>query len=159
VNMTMQLVTVCGTDELGATVPLKYFLCSTGSPVSLTPNGTFYARPLSYTSAQNPWYYFSLHNCWVLYCTQISGNICFHSLTFNQYGANSLSQSAYKALGNPASHGCIRLLVEDAKFIWENFSISFPPTFFQLVIFLNIKVKEMEKHCRCNFYRQLFQCL
>lgn len=120
VNKTMQLVTVCGTDELGATVPLKYFLCSTGNPVSLTPNGTFYARPLSYTSAQNPWYYFSLHNCWVLYCTQISGNICFHSLTFNQYGANSLSQSAYKALGNPASHGCIRLLVEDAKFIWEN---------------------------------------
>lgn len=120
VNKAMQLVTVCGTDELGASVPLRYFLCSTGNPVSLTPNGTFYARPLTYTSAQNPWYFFSLHNCWVLYCTQISGNICFHSLTFNQYAANSLSQTAYNALGKPASHGCIRLMVEDAKFIWEN---------------------------------------
>ena len=120
VNKAMQLVSVCGTDEFGTSVPLRYFLCSTGNPVSITPNGTFPARPLTYNSANNPWYFFSLHNCWVLYCTQITGNICFHSLTFNQYAAGSLSQSAYNALGNPASHGCIRLLVEDAKFIWDN---------------------------------------
>lgn len=120
VNKAMQMVLVYGKDDAGNTKVLRHFLCSTGNPVSLTPNGTFYMRPLTYRTQGNPWYYFPLHDCWVIYCTQISGNICFHSLTFNQYAASSLSQTAYKALGDAASHGCIRLMIEDAKFIWEN---------------------------------------
>ncbi len=120
INKAMQMVIVHGKDALGTVKPIRHFLCSTGAPVSLTPNGTFYARPLSYSANNNPWYYFSLHSCWVLYCTQISGNICFHSVPFNGYGASTLSSSGYAAMGNPASHGCVRLLIEDAKFIWEN---------------------------------------
>ncbi len=119
-NKEMQMVIVYGKDHLGTVKALKHFLCSTGNPSSLTPNGTFYARPLTYSATGNPWYYFGLHNCWVLYCTQLTGNICFHSLTFNQYAASSLSKTAYQALGHPASHGCIRLMIEDARFIWEN---------------------------------------
>ncbi len=120
INKAMQMVIVHGTDALGSSKPLRYFLCSTGAPVDITPNGTFTARPLTYTTSGNPWYYFALSSCWVLYCTQIQGNICFHSIPFNQYGAGTLSSSGYAALGNPASHGCIRLMIEDAKFIWEN---------------------------------------
>jgi len=120
VNKAMQMVTVYGTNVAGETKALKYMVCSTGNPVSLTPNGTYYARPLTYSKAGDPWYFFSLHNCWILYCTQITGNVCFHSVTFNQRGVNTLSQSAYANLGNAASHGCIRLTVEDARFIWEN---------------------------------------
>ncbi len=120
VNKTMQTVTVYGTDSSGFTKALKHFVCSTGNPTSLTPNGTYSARPLTYAKAGDPWYYFSSFNCWILYCTQITGDICFHSVTFNNRGVNSLSQSAYNNLGNPASHGCIRLSVEDARFIWEN---------------------------------------
>jgi len=120
VNKAMQMVTVYGTNDVGYTKPMKYFLCRTGNPTALTPNGTFYARPLTYAAAGNPWYYFKLHDCWILYCTQLFGDICFHSVTFNTYGVQSLSQSAYNNLGHPASHGCIRLMVEDAKFIWEN---------------------------------------
>lgn len=120
VNKAMQTVTVYGVDGTGATKALRHFVCSTGNPTSLTPNGTFYARPLTYAKAGDPWYYFSAHNCWILYCTQITGDICFHSITFNGRGVNTLSRSAYSNLGNPASHGCIRLTVEDAKFIWEN---------------------------------------
>lgn len=120
VNKAMQMVTVYGTNEVGFTKPMKYFLCSTGNPTSLTPNGTFYARPLTYAAPGNPWYYFQLHDCWILYCTQLSGDICFHSLTFNKLGVQSLSQSAYADLGHPASHGCVRLMVEDARYIWEN---------------------------------------
>lgn len=120
INKAMQMVIVYGKDSSGTVKPLKHFLCSTGSPVSLTPNGTYYAKPLTYSTKNNPWYYFSLHDCWVLYCTQITGNICFHSVPFNRYGASTLSSSGYAAIGNPASHGCVRLLIEDAKFIWDN---------------------------------------
>lgn len=120
VNKAMQMVTVYGTNAVGITKPLKYMVCSTGNPTSLTPNGTYYARPLTYAKAGDPWYYFSLHNCWILYCTQVIGDVCFHSVTFNQRSTGSLSQSAYNNLGNAASHGCIRLMVEDARFIWEN---------------------------------------
>ncbi len=120
VNKAMQMVTVFKKDGNGNISPLRHFLCSTGAPLSLTPNGTFYAKPLTYGAAVDPWYFFSLNNCWILYCTQLTGNICFHSVPFNGFGASTLSQSGYQAMGNPASHGCIRLLIEDAKYIWEN---------------------------------------
>ncbi len=120
VNKTMQMVTVFGKDAVGTVMPLKYFLCSTGAPLELTPNGNFTARPLTYSKNHGPWYYFADSKCWVLYCTQISGNICFHSIPFNTYGVDSLSSSGYAAIGEIASHGCIRLMIEDARFIWEN---------------------------------------
>ncbi|MDD6308712.1 MAG: L,D-transpeptidase [Clostridia bacterium] len=120
VNKAMQMVIVYAQDSLGTLFPIRHFICSTGIPLDQTPNGTFSARPLTYTSKHGPWYYFQLHDCWVIYCTQISGDICFHSVTFNEYDAGSLSKTAYQNLGNPASHGCIRLMVEDAEFIWEN---------------------------------------
>ncbi len=120
VNKAMQMVTVFAKDGNGNIRPIRHFLCSTGAPLSLTPNGTFTAKPLTYGAAVDPWYFFSLNNCWILYCTQLTGNICFHSVPFNGFGAATLSSSGYHAMGNPASHGCIRLLIEDAKYIWEN---------------------------------------
>ena len=116
----MQMVTVFGKDGNGNIKPIRHFLCSTGAPLGLTPNGTFPAKPLTYSTPENPWYFFSLNNCWILYCTQLTGNICFHSVPFNGYGVQTLSYSGYQAMGFPASHGCVRLLIEDAKFIWEN---------------------------------------
>ena len=120
VNKAMQMVTVFGKDGNENIRPLRHFLCSTGAPMGLTPNGTFSAKPLVYSTPDNPWYFFSLNNCWILYCTQLTGNICFHSVPFNGLGVHTLSHSGYQAMGSPASHGFIRLLIEDAKFIWEN---------------------------------------
>ncbi len=120
VNQAMQMVIVYGTDAAGTTIPLKHFVCSTGIAPHVTPNGEFRARPLTYSNNHGPWYYFVDSKCWILYCTQISGNICFHSIPFNDYGTETLSQSGYAAIGKMASHGCIRLMVEDARFIWEN---------------------------------------
>lgn len=120
VNKAMQMVTVFAKDGNENIRPIRHFLCSTGAPLSLTPNGTFSAKPLTYGAAVDPWYFFALNNCWILYCTQLTGNICFHSVPFNGFGAGTLSYSGYHAMGNPASHGCIRLLIEDAKYIWEN---------------------------------------
>ncbi len=44
----------------------------------------------------------------------------FHSIPYNRKSDSSISKSALSALGEPASHGCIRLRVEDAQFIAEN---------------------------------------
>lgn len=32
----------------------------------------------------------------------------------------TLSVKSFEALGTPASHGCVRLLVSDAKWIYDN---------------------------------------
>ena len=34
--------------------------------------------------------------------------------------ANNLPAGEYLKLGSPASHGCIRCCVADAKWVWEN---------------------------------------
>lgn len=114
VNQAAQLVTVFGKSPEGNVEPVKYMLCSTGVGMR-TPNGTYRISPLG-----NDWYYFSAFNCFVRYCSQVTGNICFHSLTFNGRANSTLSRAAYRDIGSKASHGCIRLFVDDAKFIHQN---------------------------------------
>lgn len=114
VNQAAQLVTVYGKGPNGQIEPIRHMLCSTGVGSS-TPNGTFRISPLG-----TQWYYFSKFNCYVMYCSQLVGDVCFHSLTFNSRSVDSLSWSAYANIGYKASHGCIRLFVDDAKFIHQN---------------------------------------
>lgn len=114
INQAAQLVTVYGKTPDGVVEPVRHMLCSTGVGFR-TPNGTFRINPLG-----NDWYYFPSSNCYVRYCSQVTGNICFHSLVFNWMSNSSLSRTAYNAIGTKASHGCIRLFVDDAKFIHQN---------------------------------------
>ena len=90
----------------------KKFKCSTGKADSPTPYGTFHAAGI--TGAE--WYYFRAYNCYARWATRIVGGILFHSITYNsrkkQVGKES--QLGHRA----ASHGCIRLSVNDAKWIY-----------------------------------------
>ena len=43
----------------------------------------------------------------------------FHSVLFTKKGGKATSGSV-SALGRRASHGCIRLAVKNAKWLWEN---------------------------------------
>lgn len=55
------------------------------------------------------------------YCTQITGNILFHSVPYLSRGNNaSLEYWAYDKLGTTASAGCIRLTTADAQWIYNN---------------------------------------
>lgn len=55
------------------------------------------------------------------YCTQITGNILFHSVPYLTRGDNaSLEYWAYDKLGTTASAGCIRLTTTDAQWIYNN---------------------------------------
>ena len=55
------------------------------------------------------------------YCTQIVDNILFHSVPYFEYeNSGSLEYMEYDKLGSIASLGCVRLKVEDAKWIFDN---------------------------------------
>lgn len=93
---------------------VKKFKCSTGKADSPTPLGTYHAAGI--TGAE--WYYFRQYNCYARWATRIVGGVLFHSITYNsrkkQVGKES--QLGHRA----ASHGCIRLTVKDAKWIYKH---------------------------------------
>ena len=88
--------------------------CSTGRKSTPTPTGTF-----TNTGPGARWHYFTKFDCWAQYAYYIEGDILFHSVLYNQKGGK-VTQSSVNNLGSRASHGCVRLSVEDAKWIWNN---------------------------------------
>lgn len=90
------------------------FICSTGLGNS-TPKGIFIK-----TQPLNRWHYFKKFLCWAQYSYQIEGDILFHSVLYSAKSESTLRVNSVYALGSKASHGCVRLQVEDAKWIYEN---------------------------------------
>ena len=88
--------------------------CSTGRKGTPTPTGTF-----TDTAPGARWHFFKKFNCWAQYAFYIQGDIMFHSVLYGQKGGK-VTQSSVNHLGSRASHGCVRLSVEDAKWIWNN---------------------------------------
>ena len=88
--------------------------CSTGRKGSPTPKGTF-----TDTAPGARWHFFKKFNCWAQYAFYIQGDIMFHSVLYSQKNGK-VTQSSVNHLGSRASHGCVRLSVEDAKWIWNN---------------------------------------
>jgi hypothetical protein len=52
------------------------------------------------------------------YWVQIVGSIFFHSIMFGNRTVNSLKRTPYYDMGKSVSHGCVRLYVEDAKWLY-----------------------------------------
>ena len=93
---------------------VQTFTCSTGLH-NTTPRGVFLdGHPV------NRWHYFEKFNCWAQYSFEVTGDIMFHSVIYSSNNERSLRTGSLSALGNPASHGCIRLTVEDAKWLFEH---------------------------------------
>ena len=112
VNKQQNTVTIYELDENGAyTVPVKAMICSVGYS---TPLGT-YKTPIKYR-----WKLLN-GDVWGQYSTRVVGGILFHSVYYYKPSdPTSLSWSQYNKLGMTASQGCIRLTVEDAKWIYDN---------------------------------------
>ena len=89
--------------------------CSTGRQGTATPTGTFENS----TGPGARWHYFKKFDCWAQYAFYIQGDIMFHSVLYGSK-EGSVTQSSVNNLGRRASHGCVRLSVEDAKWIWTN---------------------------------------
>lgn len=52
------------------------------------------------------------------YWTQVVNGIYFHSIMFDARDVDTLQSSAFRRLGSKGSHGCVRLYVEDAKWMY-----------------------------------------
>jgi lipoprotein-anchoring transpeptidase ErfK/SrfK len=92
--------------------PIKTFDASGGKVTSPTPLGTYYVYNRGYC-----FYNARLHEG-AYYWVQFSGPFLFHSIPFDASG-KIMDQEAEK-LGEPASHGCVRLSLEDARWFFEN---------------------------------------
>lgn len=88
------------------------YACSSGKPGDDTPTGTFTVSDRG-KSFYNP----DLGEG-AYYWTRFYGTFLFHSLPFDKNQKMEPEEAA--KLGTPASHGCIRLEVEDAKWIYDN---------------------------------------
>lgn len=86
---------------------MKYMLCTSGKASTPTVKGTFTVkgRGKSFGSGYTCWYY-----------TQFYGNYLFHSVLYRQ---GSMTQIKDGRLGINASHGCVRLELSNAKWIYD----------------------------------------
>ena len=89
----------------------KYYKCCVGKPSTPTISGTYYIKSRGK--------YFDTGTkgrCW--YFTQINGNYLFHSVIYDR------QPSSKKIIDNSmdaaVSHGCVRLDLENAKWIYDN---------------------------------------
>lgn len=116
VDVTNQVTTVYGRDENGEyTQVIKQMLCSTGTKKNPSDLGDW-----TLNGRKATWCYFPEWGSHARYWTRINSSIAFHSVIYNSVNTMDLSVSSYNNLGKRASHGCIRLTVADAKWIYDN---------------------------------------
>ena len=103
-------------DENGQyTVLVREMICSTGTSKYPTPCGTTIMP-----KKRARWGYFPTWGSHAQYLTRIDSANAFHSVLYTEPDETTLSVQSFEALGTPASHGCVRLLVSDAKWIYDN---------------------------------------
>ena len=114
VDRTRCTVTIYAKDSSGQyRIPVKTMTCSVGLPSTPTPAGTYT------TSAKYRWKEL-MGPSWGQYATRIVGGVLFHSVAGSAANSYSVPAVEYNKLGTPASHGCVRLNVRDAKWIYDN---------------------------------------
>ena len=116
VDVANQITRAYTYDENGEyTVLVREMICSTGTASNPTPLGTT-VMP----SKRARWGYFPTWDSHAQYLTRIDSANAFHSVLYAAADETTLSVKSFEALGTPASHGCVRLLVSDAKWIYNN---------------------------------------
>ena len=96
----------------------RQMICSTGRSSS-TPKGTFKIFTRKGVDRE-AWYYIRAYRAYVQYPTRFYNDYLFHSLPCAKPDASTIDGYALSRMGTPASHGCVRLYAEDAKWIAEN---------------------------------------
>lgn len=88
----------------------KEFDCSTGIESEATPKGVYTV------TGRGDWFYSDQYEQGGKYWVQFWGDYLFHSLPYDETQSTIVDYT----LGVPASHGCIRLAVEDSKWLFDN---------------------------------------
>lgn len=113
VNVTQNCVTIMQKEADGALTPVKAMVCSCGRDGHATPRGTFK------TSRYYEWRLMVDHT-YGRYAVSFTSKILFHSVPYTEVSPDSLEWEEYNKLGENASLGCVRLSVEDAKWIYDH---------------------------------------
>lgn len=113
VNKLLNCVTVYSVDAEGAETPVKSMVCSCGRQGHGTPSGTFKLQ-------EGYEWRLMVDNTWAQYAVRFNNHILFHSVPYIKAKPDTLETDQYNLLGSPASLGCVRLSVEDAKWIYDN---------------------------------------
>ncbi len=115
-NTKYLILVNCSTHKVGvftgkknAWTISKYYDCTTGASGTPTKKGTFSV------GSKGKSFGTSSYTCW--YWTQWSGNYLFHSVL---YKPGSMSKISDGRLGMSLSHGCVRLAIDNAKWIYNN---------------------------------------
>lgn len=115
VNIQKNTVTVYKYSE-GEYEPYKAFLCSAGKA---TPVGKFRIYQKHRWRAL-------VQNTYGQYCSRFTGPILFHSVWYHHLNPATMPNEEFNKLGTTASHGCIRLSVQDARWIYKNCPMGTP---------------------------------
>lgn len=116
VDVKNQVITAYGLDENNEyTIVVRRMICSTGTYATPSDVGVW-----KLNSGRSRFPLFPKFGVYVQYWTPIVNGIGFHSVIYNTKNTMDLAVGSYRQLGTRASHGCIRLLVDDAKWIYEN---------------------------------------
>ena len=90
---------------------LKEMICSTGATLTPTPKGTFK------TSDKIKYAWLAKYNVGAYYFVRFYGPYLFHSTPFDKEG--NLIEAEQQNLGKPVSHGCVRLDLNEEKWLYE----------------------------------------
>ncbi len=117
VNRTTCVVTIYAANKNNDyVIPVKAMTCSVGKSKTPTPKGT-------YKTIEKHRWGLLMGPSYGQYCTRIVDGVLFHSVAGYNKTSYNLSAYDYNKLGEPASHGCVRLCVRDAKWIYDNCKI------------------------------------
>lgn len=122
-DLKNQYITVFEKDANGEyTKIVRRMLCSSGksklNPSNTLDIGTPTPAGIWKIGGHERFGFFTDYNEYARYWTHIVDDIFFHSVLFNRRDADSLHGGSYGNLGSNVSHGCVRLYVEDAKWIY-----------------------------------------
>ena len=123
-DLRNQVVTVFERDESGEyTKIVRRFLCSSGrtdvdeadpeDEATPTPRGIW-----KIGGRERFGKFANFSGEYARYWVQIVGSIYFHSLLYTRRSVNALQKTPFYDLGSKVSHGCVRLYVEDAKWLY-----------------------------------------
>jgi len=115
VDIGNQIVTIYDAATMDI---VRQMLCSAGEKLHWTPVGDYIMPEDEKRTDRDPWY--KIGGIYVRYATRISGKVLFHSIPYYMKDEDCIDRDCLRRFGMPASHGCVRLRWQDAKFIAEN---------------------------------------
>lgn len=127
-DLKNQIVTVFEKDENGEyTKVVRRFICTTGKSGTGAVDPETGEKDEGMPTPKGIWKiggherfgeFTAFRGTYAQYWTQIVDGNYFHSIMYSKQDVNTLQSGAFRSLGNNVSHGCVRLYVEDAKWLY-----------------------------------------